>query len=139
MNTDKIMRKELLALLRGGNAHMTFDDAVSGFPMEDINRKVPHGNYTVWHLLDHMRMAQWDILEFVRDPRHVSPEFPGGYWPAPDQAGNAGGVGKERRGVPHRSGGNAADRRKPADRLAQPHPPRKRLRHIPGNTPRCGP
>ena len=85
MNTDKIMRQELLALLRGGNAHMTFDDAVSGFPMEDINREVPHGNYTVWHLLDHMRIAQWDILEFVRSPRHVSPEFPGGYWPAPDE------------------------------------------------------
>ena len=85
MNTDKIMRQELLALLRGGNAHMTFDDAVSGFPMEDINRPVPHGNYTVWHLLDHMRIAQWDILEFVRNPRHVSPEFPGGYWPALDE------------------------------------------------------
>ena len=83
MNTDKIIREELLALLRGGNAHMTFDDAVSGFPMADINRKVPHGNYTVWHLLDHMRIAQWDILEFVRDPHHVSPDFPGGYWPAP--------------------------------------------------------
>ncbi len=85
MNTDKVMRKELLALLQGGNAHMTFDNAVSGFPMEDINRKVPHGNYTVWHLLDHMRIVQWDILEFVRNPRHVSPEFPGGYWPGSDE------------------------------------------------------
>ncbi len=85
MDVDKAMRQELLALLRGGNAHMTFDEAVSGFPMEEINRKVPHGSYTVWHLLDHMRIVQWDILEFVRNPRHVSPDFPGGYWPPPDE------------------------------------------------------
>lgn len=88
MNTDKVMREQLLALLRGGNAHMTFDEAVSGFPMTDINKPVPHGNYTVWHLLDHMRIVQWDILEFMRNPRHVSPEFPAGYWPRPDEQAN---------------------------------------------------
>jgi len=82
---DKAIREELLALLRGGNAHMSFDAAVSGFPMEEINRQVPNGTYKVWHLLEHMRIAQRDILEFVRNPDHVSPVFPDGYWPRPDE------------------------------------------------------
>jgi len=85
MNSDRVMRKELLALLKGGEAHMGFDRAVSGFPMKDINNRVPNGSYTVWHLLEHLRIAQWDILEFVRDPAHVSPKFPEGYWPRPDE------------------------------------------------------
>lgn len=79
------LRKELLALLRGGNAHMSFDDAVSAFPMKGINRRVPNASYTVWHLLEHMRIAQWDILQFVINPGHVSPEFPDGYWPGVDE------------------------------------------------------
>ena len=85
MNSDKVIRKELLALLRGGEAHMSFERAVSGFPMKDINNEVPNGSYRVWHLLEHMRIAQWDILEFVRDPGYVSPSFPDGYWPRPDE------------------------------------------------------
>jgi hypothetical protein len=72
----------LLALLKGGEAHMRFDQAISGFPLEEINRRLPNATYTVWHLLEHLRIAQWDILEFVRNPRHVSPDFPVGYWPA---------------------------------------------------------
>ena len=85
MNSDRVIRKELLALLRGGEAHMGFDRAVSGFSMRDINNRVPNGSYTVWHLLEHMRIAQWDILEFVRDSSHISPAFPDGYWPRPDE------------------------------------------------------
>jgi hypothetical protein len=84
MSEDQTIRKELLALLKGGNAHMTFDEALAGFPLEEINRRVPNGNYTIWHLLEHMRITQWDILRFVIDPKHVSPDFPGGYWPGPD-------------------------------------------------------
>jgi hypothetical protein len=42
---------------------------------------VPH---TPWRLLEHLRIAQWDILEFSRNPRHVSPPFPDGYWPTGD-------------------------------------------------------
>jgi hypothetical protein len=85
METDKSMRKELLALLKGGNAHMDFDDAVSGFPMDKINTKVPHSSYMVWHVLFHVRVTQWDILDFVRNPAHVSPDFPDGYWPRSDE------------------------------------------------------
>ncbi len=77
MKNDQVLRQELLALLRGGNAHMSFEDAVEGFPMADINKKLPNASYTTWHLLEHMRIAQWDIVDFVIDPNHQSPEFPG--------------------------------------------------------------
>jgi len=84
MDTDKIIREQLYALLQGGNAHMGFAEAVSGFPMKEINRRVPNASYTVWHLLEHIRIAHWDILEFVRKPDHISPDFPDGYWPNVD-------------------------------------------------------
>ncbi len=89
MNADKTIREQLLALLRGGNAHMSFGDAVSGFPLKEINRRLPNASYTVWHLLEHMRIAQWDIVEFARNPDHISPEFPGGYWPEEDEMATA--------------------------------------------------
>lgn len=85
MKDDKTLRKELLDLVSGGNAHMGIGDAVSGFPMNGINNKVPNSSYTVWHLLEDMRICQWDILEFVVNPGHVSPDFPDGYWPQADE------------------------------------------------------
>jgi len=59
---------------------MSFDEAVSSFPHKDINRKIPNASYTVWQMLEHMRIAQWDILEFIVNPDHTSPDFPEGYW-----------------------------------------------------------
>ena len=70
---DNVMREQLLALLRGGNAHLGFDNAVADFPIEHINRKPPNVTYTPWHILEHIRLAQRDILEFIRNPAHVSP------------------------------------------------------------------
>jgi hypothetical protein len=64
---------------------MTFDQAVANFPMERINNLPPSVPYTPWHLLEHIRIAQWDILEFIRDPDHFSPEWPKGYWPPTDE------------------------------------------------------
>jgi hypothetical protein len=81
VDIDKVVREQLLALLQGGNAHMAFEDAIAEFPIKAINRKPPNITYTLWHLLEHMRIVQWDILEFVRNPNHVSPEYPSGYWP----------------------------------------------------------
>src|SRR5437660_11559867 len=74
------LRKHLINLLDMKGAHIDFDSAVRDFPVElrGRNRGWPH---TAWQLLEHMRLAQWDILEFSRDPKHVSPEFPDGYWP----------------------------------------------------------
>jgi hypothetical protein len=81
MKADTVIRRELLALLRGGNAHMSFDEAVEDFPLDALNTRVPHSTYRVWHVLWHMRIVQWDILEFIRNPAHVSPDFPAGLWP----------------------------------------------------------
>lgn len=88
MNNVQVMREQLLALLRGRNAHLSFDQAVADFPGEAINRRPPNVPYTPWHLLEHIRIAQWDILEFVRNPGHVSPDWPEGYWPDPATLAN---------------------------------------------------
>lgn len=85
MSADKIVREQLLALLRGGNAHLSFDQAVADFPMDQINTEPPNVPYTPWHLLEHLRLAQWDILEFIRNPDHISPSWPEGYWPTRDE------------------------------------------------------
>jgi hypothetical protein len=81
MKQDEVIREQLLALLRGGNAHMSFDQAVADFPMGKINAQPPSLPYTPWRLLEHIRIAQRDILDFIRDPAYVSPAWPEGYWP----------------------------------------------------------
>ncbi len=85
MNANETLRRELLALLEGGNAHMGFEEVVADFPPEHINSKPPHTPYSFWHFVEHIRIAQWDILEFIRDPRHVSPDYPQGYRPRPTE------------------------------------------------------
>ncbi len=84
---DNELRQHLLYLLRGGGAHVSFDDLVADFPTHACGRKIDGLPYTGWQVLEHMRLAQWDILEFSRNAEHVSPEFPKGYWPKPDQLG----------------------------------------------------
>jgi hypothetical protein len=79
---DEVLREQLLELLRGGHAHMDFDEAVADFPLEAMNETAPNVTYTPWGLLEHMRIAHWDILAFIQDPNHVSPDWPEGYWPA---------------------------------------------------------
>jgi hypothetical protein len=78
---DRSLREHLLYLLRDGGAHVKFDEVVNDFPVELINARAEGVPYTPWHLLEHMRIAQWDILEFSRSATHVSPEWPEGYWP----------------------------------------------------------
>ena len=86
---DESLRKHVLYLLRGGGAHLSFDDLINSFPADLCNRRIEGLPYTPWQVLEHMRIAQWDILEFSRDANHVSPEFPKGYWPRPDDLGSA--------------------------------------------------
>ena len=81
MTDDKVVRQQLVALLRGGNAHLDFERAVSQFPFDYINRKAPNISFSPWELLEHMRICQWDILEFIRSPQYKSPPWPNGYWP----------------------------------------------------------
>ena len=85
MKGEKLLRSELLVLLQGGNAHMSFDDVVADFPQQFINAKPPNTPYSFWHFVEHLRITQWDILEFIRNPAHVSPDYPTGYRPPPEE------------------------------------------------------
>jgi hypothetical protein len=84
MNEDSVLRKQLVDLLRGGNAHVDFEKAIAGLPAKLRGARVASLPYSAWGLLEHLRLAQWDILEFVRNPKHVSPKWPEGYWPKDD-------------------------------------------------------
>ncbi len=81
---DTSLRDHVLKLLRGGSAHIKFDDVIANFPAELQGSQVEGISHTPWRLLEHMRIAQWDILEFSRNAEHVSPDFPDGYWPDGD-------------------------------------------------------
>ena len=85
---DKVLREHLLYLLRGGGAHLGFEKGVVDLPAELRSARVPGSDLTAWRLLEHLRLAQWDILEFSRNPRHRSPKFPDGYWPQGDTPGS---------------------------------------------------
>src|SRR5881296_1790620 len=84
------LRKHLAYLLGDGGAHVDFDTAIARFPAAQRGARIAGAPHTAWQLLEHLRIAQWDILEFSRNPAHVSPEFPDGYWPKgekpPDEA-----------------------------------------------------
>jgi DinB family protein len=80
-NADESLREHILKLLHGGDAHLYFDDLTEGFPVDRCGEKIQGLPYTAWQVLEHLRIAQWDIIEFARNPDYVSPEFPDGYWP----------------------------------------------------------
>lgn len=79
---EKSLRDHLLYLLKDGGAHVSFDDAAGDWPLQLTGANVANFPHTAWMLLEHMRLAQWDILEFSRNSKHVSPKWPEGYWPA---------------------------------------------------------
>jgi uncharacterized damage-inducible protein DinB len=81
MAESDALRQHLLDLLRGRNAHADFDTVVADFPSRMRGVKPPGAPHTAWQLLEHMRIAQSDILEFSRDAKHKSPSWPEGYWP----------------------------------------------------------
>lgn len=85
-HTRKGLLEELSSLLTQGNAHVPFEAACANVPAELLNKPVPELPYTVWQLAEHIRIAQWDIVEFCLNPGHISPPWPDGYWPRPDTA-----------------------------------------------------
>ncbi len=89
MAESDALRQHLLDLLRGRNAHADFDASVADFPSRLRGVKPPGAPHTAWQLLEHMRIAQWDILEFSRDAKHKSPPWPEGYWPKTEAPPNA--------------------------------------------------
>jgi hypothetical protein len=84
MDTTKAMREHVLYLLRGGGAHLDFEKAIADLPPTLRGSKPAGQPHTPWRIVEHMRIAQRDILEFCRNPKHVSPRFPEGYWPKGD-------------------------------------------------------
>lgn len=82
--SDQVLRDHVLYQLRGGGAHLGFEDAIANLPSSMRGAKVEGIPHTCWRLVYHMRICQWDILEFSRNPNHVSPTFPEGLWPHSD-------------------------------------------------------
>jgi DinB superfamily len=94
VKTEKALREHLLYLLKGGGAHAGFDAAVEGLPIAVQGKRPAGAEHSPWEILEHMRLAQWDILEFSRNPKHTSPEWPGGYWPKTESPPNKTAWGK---------------------------------------------
>lgn len=82
--SDQHVREQLTHLLMLRQAHMTFEDAISAFPAAAYNLRLDHMNYSFWHLLEHLRICQWDILDYIRNPDYKELKFPDDLWPARD-------------------------------------------------------
>jgi hypothetical protein len=78
------LRRHLRMLLGSGNAHMGFEQAVADFPVDGMNRPVPNATYTPWHILEHLRLVQLDMLNYMEDPNYTAPSWPDEFWPAPE-------------------------------------------------------
>jgi hypothetical protein len=89
MDSDRALRDHVLYLLRGGGAHLNFDKAVARLPAKLRGAKPAGMPHTPWRLVEHMRLAQWDILDFCRNPRYVTSDFPEYYWPKADSPPNS--------------------------------------------------
>jgi len=81
---QRALRDHVGELLRGGNAHLVFQDAIADWPVALRGPKPAGQPFTPWRLLEHIRITQWDIVEFTTSARHESPEWPAGYWPSSD-------------------------------------------------------
>lgn len=79
---DKALRQQLASLLNSGDAHANFDTVVKDMPPALRGKKPDGAQHSPWQVLEHLRIALWDILEFARNAQHQSPEFPQGYWPS---------------------------------------------------------
>ena len=75
------LRTQVVRLLRGDGAHAPYAEVLGAFPARWAGQRIPAVPHTAWRLLEHLRIAQWDILEWTRDAAHESPDFPRGYWP----------------------------------------------------------
>jgi len=80
MDNKEILISELKKLLNGGSAHVGFKNAVANLPFDLLGKKAEKLPYSIWQLVEHIRIAQWDMLEFSKDGNHQSPAWPEGYW-----------------------------------------------------------
>ncbi|HEY9003413.1 MAG TPA: DinB family protein [Mucilaginibacter sp.] len=79
-NHDEILINELIKLLNGGSAHASLDDALDGLPVKLRGAKPDNLPYSIWQLVEHIRIAQWDMLKFSESEKHESPKWPDKYW-----------------------------------------------------------
>jgi hypothetical protein len=105
-----------------------FDQAVADFPIDRINEQAPNVEYSFWALVEHLRIGQWDIVEYVLNPSHVSPPHPEGYWPKPGEKGDGGGWARSVEAFRADSKRFAAHIADPSTDLLAPMP------HTPGHT-----
>jgi uncharacterized damage-inducible protein DinB len=87
--SDSALRQHLVELLRGGSAHAKFEDAIADWPEDLRGKRAAHFPHTAWQLLEHMRIAQHDILDFSRNPQYQELKFPDDYWPQQDAPPNS--------------------------------------------------
>ncbi|MEJ2053769.1 MAG: DinB family protein [Calditrichaceae bacterium] len=85
MNSDQLIKDQLKQLLEGRNAHLSVEKVINNFPIEYINDHIDGVEYSPWQLLEHMRIAQWDIIDFIQNPDYEYPNWPDDYWPAKDE------------------------------------------------------
>lgn len=88
---EQIIRQQLVNMLLVGQAHMRLEEGVANFPPDHYNTRPPQTEYTFWHLLEHIRICQWDILDYIRNPNYQYVTFPDDYWPARDAQTDAAG------------------------------------------------
>ena len=79
---DREIRSELVSTLQSGHNHLSMAEAVKAFPAAAINSRLPRVPYTFWHLVEHLRLAQRDMLDYMTSASYEEPPFPQGYWPA---------------------------------------------------------
>ena len=86
---NSVLIDNLVDLLNKGDAHVSLDEALKDIPFEILGKKAGNLPYSLWQITEHIRIAQFDILEFSRDPDYQSPKWPEGYWPTANELGNA--------------------------------------------------
>ncbi|HEX6642214.1 MAG TPA: DinB family protein [Thermoanaerobaculia bacterium] len=86
--SEQALRDQLVQVFDWDHAHIKFDDAVKDFAPALRGKRPDGGPHSAWELLEHLRITLWDILEFTRDAKHISPDFPKGYWPTSEAPPN---------------------------------------------------
>jgi hypothetical protein len=99
MKDTEALGKHIVELLAAGHAHVNLESALKGLPVKLRGIRPKGAEHTAWQLLEHIRIAQWDILEFSRNPKHVSPAWPEGYWPKTEAPPSAAAWNKSMRQV----------------------------------------
>ena len=88
ISNETILKHQLVEVITKGNAHASFEEVVEGIPIKHLGAKPGNLPYSIWQLVEHIRITQKDILEFSRNPQHISPEWPDEYWPEQDAPAN---------------------------------------------------